>query len=42
VEVTDKEISEIKIQSQKKPQKTYVKILKQWFAFGRFKFRTDT
>ena len=35
VEVTDKEISEIRIQSQKKTQKTYVKILKQWFAFGK-------
>jgi hypothetical protein len=29
VEVTDKEISEIRIQSQKKTQKTCVKILKQ-------------
>jgi hypothetical protein len=35
VEVTDKEISEIRIQSQKKTQKTCVKILKQWFAFGK-------
>jgi hypothetical protein len=35
VEVTDKEISEIKINSvPKKPQKTWVKILKQLFASG--------
>ena len=34
VEVTDKEISEIKINSVPKTQKTCVKILKQLFASG--------
>ena len=34
VEVTDKEISEIKINSVPKTQKTCVKILKQFFASG--------
>ena len=34
VEVTDKEISEIKINSVSKTQKTCVKILKQLFASG--------
>jgi rRNA pseudouridine-1189 N-methylase Emg1 (Nep1/Mra1 family) len=34
VEVTDKEIIEIKINSVPKTQKTYVKLLKQLFASG--------
>jgi hypothetical protein len=34
VEITDKEISEIKINSVQKTQETCVKILKQLFASG--------